>query len=148
MEGAITVQPLFHNLDGFDTYFKALRPDTNVRNPWFSEYWQEFFRSVFLLIQYCSAVKLFNGPLMYVDANSNWNHCPRASTQVITVSHANLGCISPTSAWPRPSFCSLSATQFTLTPTRCTINGRRSATGIRVSATRCATPTAAFSNFI
>ncbi|XP_046635504.1 metabotropic glutamate receptor 2-like isoform X2 [Daphnia pulicaria] len=44
VEGAITVQPLVRHLDGFDTYFKSLRPDTNIRNPWFSEYWQDFFK--------------------------------------------------------------------------------------------------------
>lgn len=44
VEGAITVQPLVRHLDGFDSYFKALRPDTNIRNPWFSEYWQDFFK--------------------------------------------------------------------------------------------------------
>lgn len=49
VEGAITVQPLVRHLDGFDTYFKSLRPDTNIRNPWFSEYWQDFFKQVSIL---------------------------------------------------------------------------------------------------
>lgn len=44
VEGSITVQPLVRNLDGFDSYFKALRPENNTRNPWFSEYWQDFFK--------------------------------------------------------------------------------------------------------
>ena len=47
-EGAITVQPLVRDLDGFESYFRSLRPDTNLRNPWFSEYWQEFFKYVLL----------------------------------------------------------------------------------------------------
>lgn len=46
VEGAITVQPLVRHLDGFDTYFKDLRPSKNIRNPWFSEYWQDFFKQV------------------------------------------------------------------------------------------------------
>lgn len=44
VEGAITVQPLVRHLNGFDSYFKSLRPESNRRNPWFSEYWQEFFQ--------------------------------------------------------------------------------------------------------
>ncbi|XP_067127644.1 metabotropic glutamate receptor 3-like isoform X1 [Centruroides vittatus] len=43
VEGAITVSPLLHPLSGFDDYFKKLSPETNHHNPWFSEFWEEFF---------------------------------------------------------------------------------------------------------
>lgn len=44
VEGAITVQPLVRQLDGFDDYFRnKLRPSRNGRNPWFNEFWQKYF---------------------------------------------------------------------------------------------------------
>ncbi|KAF7997885.1 hypothetical protein HCN44_009283 [Aphidius gifuensis] len=42
-EGAITVELQSKNIPGFDEYMANLRPDTNRRNPWFSEYWEEVF---------------------------------------------------------------------------------------------------------
>lgn len=42
-EGAIAVQPLAQTLPGFDQYFSSLRPENNIRNPWFPEYWQTSF---------------------------------------------------------------------------------------------------------
>ncbi|PBC32700.1 Metabotropic glutamate receptor [Apis cerana cerana] len=42
-EGAITVELQSENIPGFDDYMASLTPDTNRRNPWFSEYWEEVF---------------------------------------------------------------------------------------------------------
>lgn len=41
--GAITVELQAKAIPGFDHYMKALTPWANARNPWFSEYWQEWF---------------------------------------------------------------------------------------------------------
>lgn len=41
--GAITVELQAKAIPGFDQYMKALTPWANARNPWFSEYWQEWF---------------------------------------------------------------------------------------------------------
>lgn len=41
--GAITVELQAKAIPGFDQYMKALTPWSNERNPWFSEYWQEWF---------------------------------------------------------------------------------------------------------
>lgn len=41
--GAITVELQAKAIPGFDSYMKALTPWQNGRNPWFSEYWQEWF---------------------------------------------------------------------------------------------------------
>ncbi|XP_070208066.1 metabotropic glutamate receptor 3-like [Littorina saxatilis] len=43
VEGAITVQPLAEEVQGFRDYFLSLRPATNTRNPWFIEYWEQHF---------------------------------------------------------------------------------------------------------
>lgn len=44
MEGAISVQPLAYEVKGFKEYFLSLRPRTNRRNPWFTEYWEQIFQ--------------------------------------------------------------------------------------------------------
>lgn len=41
--GAITVELQAKAIPGFDEYMKGLTPWQNGRNPWFSEYWQEWF---------------------------------------------------------------------------------------------------------
>lgn len=33
----------FQILQGFDEHMKSLTPTSNIRNPWFSEYWETFF---------------------------------------------------------------------------------------------------------
>lgn len=43
VEGAITVSPLVRELKGFDEYFTRLTPQNNHHNPWFAEYWEDFF---------------------------------------------------------------------------------------------------------
>uniref|UniRef100_A0A1I8IHE0 G_PROTEIN_RECEP_F3_4 domain-containing protein n=1 Tax=Macrostomum lignano TaxID=282301 RepID=A0A1I8IHE0_9PLAT len=43
VEGAVTVQPLAEPIVGFKEYFLSLRPDTNKRNPWFAEFWEDYF---------------------------------------------------------------------------------------------------------
>ncbi|KAL8614715.1 hypothetical protein ACOMHN_066452 [Nucella lapillus] len=43
VEGAITVQPLAEEVEGFKDYFLNLRPGHNTRNPWFVEYWEQHF---------------------------------------------------------------------------------------------------------
>ena len=48
VEGAITVQPLVRQLDGFSAYFTALKPNRTELNPWFAEYWQQHFKQVHL----------------------------------------------------------------------------------------------------
>ncbi|XP_053982545.1 metabotropic glutamate receptor isoform X1 [Hylaeus volcanicus] len=45
-EGAITVELQSENIPGFDEYMASLTPDTNQRNPWFTEYWEELFGCV------------------------------------------------------------------------------------------------------
>lgn len=42
-EGAITVELQSENIPGFDEYMANLTPETNRRNPWFGEYWEEVF---------------------------------------------------------------------------------------------------------
>ncbi|XP_015510635.2 metabotropic glutamate receptor [Neodiprion lecontei] len=42
-EGAITVELQSENLPGFDDYMASLTPETNRRNPWFGEYWEDAF---------------------------------------------------------------------------------------------------------
>ncbi|XP_060068565.1 metabotropic glutamate receptor 6-like [Ylistrum balloti] len=44
VEGAVTVQPLAYEVIGFKDYFLNLKPETNARNPWFIEYWEQQFR--------------------------------------------------------------------------------------------------------
>ena len=39
-EGALTIELQTTPLPEFDRYFRELRPATNVRNPWFGEYWE------------------------------------------------------------------------------------------------------------
>lgn len=41
--GAITVELQAKAIPDFDEYMKALTPWSNARNPWFNEYWQEWF---------------------------------------------------------------------------------------------------------
>lgn len=41
--GAITVELQAKAIPGFDQYMMELTPWGNARNPWFSEYWQEWF---------------------------------------------------------------------------------------------------------
>lgn len=38
------MQPLASEVEGFREYFRNLRPQTNLRNPWFIEYWEEYFK--------------------------------------------------------------------------------------------------------
>ncbi|XP_017876533.1 metabotropic glutamate receptor isoform X2 [Ceratina calcarata] len=45
-EGAITVELQSENIPGFDEYMASLTPETNRRNPWFNEYWEEAFSCV------------------------------------------------------------------------------------------------------
>lgn len=47
VEGAITVQPYADPLEGFDEYFLQLRPNSNLDNPWFKEYWEYYFKCRF-----------------------------------------------------------------------------------------------------
>ena len=44
VEGAVTVQPYAGPMRGFEEYFLNLTPETNGRNPWFVEYWEDFFK--------------------------------------------------------------------------------------------------------
>ena len=44
VEGAITIQPYADPVENFEEYFLKLRPSTNTRNPWFAEYWEDFFQ--------------------------------------------------------------------------------------------------------
>ncbi len=43
VEGAVTVQPYAEEIKGFEDYFLGLTPETNKRNPWFTEYWEDYF---------------------------------------------------------------------------------------------------------
>ncbi|KAK0179971.1 hypothetical protein PV327_005663 [Microctonus hyperodae] len=45
-EGAITVELQSENIPGFDDYMASMTPETNKRNPWFAEYWEEVFDCV------------------------------------------------------------------------------------------------------
>jgi metabotropic X receptor len=38
------VQPYAEPVTGFEEYFLSLTPATNRRNPWFAEYWEDYFR--------------------------------------------------------------------------------------------------------
>jgi len=44
VEGAITVQPYAEPVEGFEEYFLGLTPENNQRNPWFTEYWEDYFQ--------------------------------------------------------------------------------------------------------
>lgn len=41
--GGISLRIRSPPVKDFDTYFKALRPRTNTRNPWFDEFWEDRF---------------------------------------------------------------------------------------------------------
>ncbi|XP_022240495.1 metabotropic glutamate receptor 4-like, partial [Limulus polyphemus] len=43
LEGAITISPLVRSIRGFDQYFTSLTPENNKDNPWFVEFWEEYF---------------------------------------------------------------------------------------------------------
>uniref|UniRef100_A0A1I8J0Y6 G_PROTEIN_RECEP_F3_4 domain-containing protein n=1 Tax=Macrostomum lignano TaxID=282301 RepID=A0A1I8J0Y6_9PLAT len=43
VEGAVTVQPLAGPIKGFEDYFLNLTPANNKRNPWFAEFWEDYF---------------------------------------------------------------------------------------------------------
>lgn len=38
------MQPYAEPVTGFEEYFLGLTPATNRRNPWFAEYWEDYFR--------------------------------------------------------------------------------------------------------
>lgn len=42
--GAITVELQAKAIPGFDSYMRSLTPWSNLRNPWFSEYWETWFQ--------------------------------------------------------------------------------------------------------
>lgn len=42
--GAITVELQAKTIPGFDQYMRSLTPWLNLRNPWFSEYWETWFQ--------------------------------------------------------------------------------------------------------
>lgn len=41
--GGISLRIRSPPVKDFDAYFKALRPRTNTRNPWFDEFWEDRF---------------------------------------------------------------------------------------------------------
>ncbi|XP_076365408.1 metabotropic glutamate receptor 2-like [Tachypleus tridentatus] len=43
VEGTLSVQPRAHPVKGFDDYFLSLNVKNNRRNPWFVEYWEQYF---------------------------------------------------------------------------------------------------------
>ncbi|XP_037729107.1 metabotropic glutamate receptor isoform X3 [Drosophila subpulchrella] len=45
-EGAITVELQSEIIEDFDRYMMQLTPETNQRNPWFAEYWEDTFNCV------------------------------------------------------------------------------------------------------
>ncbi|EDW83550.2 uncharacterized protein Dwil_GK13663 [Drosophila willistoni] len=45
-EGAITVELQSEIIEDFDRYMMQLTPQTNQRNPWFAEYWEDTFNCV------------------------------------------------------------------------------------------------------
>lgn len=47
VEGTLSLQPRAGKVKGFEQYFLALRPSTNLRNPWFVEYWETVFQCKF-----------------------------------------------------------------------------------------------------
>jgi len=42
-EGAITIELYSKPIPQFDDYVRNLTPESNKRNPWFAEYWEETF---------------------------------------------------------------------------------------------------------
>ncbi|KAM7311515.1 metabotropic glutamate receptor 6 [Ixodes scapularis] len=44
VEGTLSVQPQARKVEGFDDYFLSLTVDNNRRNPWFTEFWEHFFK--------------------------------------------------------------------------------------------------------
>uniref|UniRef100_T1IJD5 G-protein coupled receptors family 3 profile domain-containing protein n=1 Tax=Strigamia maritima TaxID=126957 RepID=T1IJD5_STRMM len=44
IEGAITVQPMAGIINGFDEYFTSLTATNNTINPWFGEFYEEYFQ--------------------------------------------------------------------------------------------------------
>ncbi|XP_072038787.1 metabotropic glutamate receptor 3-like isoform X2 [Amphiura filiformis] len=42
-EGAITIELQTRQMDVFDKYFLNLRPEEYKRNPWFAEYWEQYW---------------------------------------------------------------------------------------------------------
>ena len=44
VEGTLSVQPRANPVPSFDEYFLSLTPKTNWRNPWFIEYWEQYFQ--------------------------------------------------------------------------------------------------------
>ncbi|XP_076318427.1 metabotropic glutamate receptor 3-like isoform X1 [Tachypleus tridentatus] len=51
LEGAITISPLVRSLSGFDQYFTSLTPENNKENPWFVEFWEEYFQCQYQALQ-------------------------------------------------------------------------------------------------
>lgn len=45
-EGAITVELQSSSIPGFDEYMMSLTPESNNRNPWFEQYWEDTFDCV------------------------------------------------------------------------------------------------------
>ncbi|KAK3918104.1 Metabotropic glutamate receptor 4, partial [Frankliniella fusca] len=43
VEGTLSVQPQAHPVKGFEDYFLGLTVETNRRNPWFVEFWEDHF---------------------------------------------------------------------------------------------------------
>ncbi|KAE8743652.1 hypothetical protein FOCC_FOCC010796, partial [Frankliniella occidentalis] len=43
VEGTLSVQPQAHPVKGFEDYFLNLTVETNRRNPWFVEFWEDHF---------------------------------------------------------------------------------------------------------
>jgi hypothetical protein len=63
-EGAITFSPKSFNIRGFSEYFKQLRPQTNKRNPWFTEFWEDEFNcTIDQEVVYSNRPRLQNRPL-------------------------------------------------------------------------------------
>lgn len=48
VEGTISVQPMANPVPDFDEYFLGLTPLNNKRNPWFIEYWEQYFQCKWL----------------------------------------------------------------------------------------------------
>lgn len=44
--GAITVELKSSHIPEFDEYMMSLTPETNDRNPWFEQYWEDTFDCV------------------------------------------------------------------------------------------------------
>lgn len=42
-QGAITVELHSEHMPKFDEYMMSLTPETNIRNPWFDNYWEDTF---------------------------------------------------------------------------------------------------------